>query len=432
MQDTIFAEATAPGRAGVSIIRVSGSRAPAVLSVFGIDNLKPRLATLRKLREPEGILDEALVLFFEENQSFTGETVVEFHLHGSRAIVRRMLTLLAEQPGLRMAEAGEFTRRALENGRMDLTQVEGLGDLINAETEAQRRQAYVGFSGGLSAKAADWRTDLVHAAALLEATLDFAEEDVPDNVVEEVQALIARTRDSLRSEIAGAEAAERVRDGFEVAIVGRPNVGKSTLLNALARRDVALISDLPGTTRDVLEVSFDLGGLAVTLIDTAGVRETEDTVEAMGVARARDRAFGADIRVFLVEPGDNPEELGVDIQAGDIIARAKADLHGADLDFAISGQSGAGLDELLQELRIRLEDLSARAGLATNLRQRLAIEGADQALLDATTRLTETPDATDLISEDLRRALGSLDVLIGRVDVENILDVVFSSFCIGK
>jgi len=285
--DTIFALATARGKAGVSIVRVSGPLAWASAAHFGVVNLVARQPKLARLTGSDGgLIDEALVLSFDDGQSFTGEQVVEFQVHGSPAIVAALLSELGSLDGLRLAEPGEFTRRALENGQLDLARVEGLADLIDAETEAQRKQALRVFSGALGKKADGWRTDLIRAAALLEATIDFADEDVPVDVTPEVTALVSGVRGELELEAQGVKAAERIRDGFEVAIVGPPNAGKSTLLNALAGREAAITSSVAGTTRDVIEVRMDLNGLPVTFLDTAGLRETTDEVEAVGVQRA--------------------------------------------------------------------------------------------------------------------------------------------------
>ena len=419
MGDTIFALASARGKAGVAVFRISGPGA--VASVSRLCSVPERMG-LRRLTWGE-VLDEALVLRFLAGASFTGEEVVELQVHGSLAVIRAVSAALVAV-GLRPAEAGEFTRRALENGRLDLARVEGLADLVEAETEAQRRQALRVFSGAIGARAEGWRAKLIRAAALIEATIDFADEDVPVDVTPEVIDLIETLQSELRAEIAGSVVAERVRDGFEVAIVGAPNAGKSTLLNALAGREAAITSEIAGTTRDVIEVRMDLGGLAVTLLDTAGLRETEDRVEAIGVARALQRAERADLRVFLLAAPD--EALMMTPLPGDVVVLGKGDLRGE----GVSGLTGLGVDDLVARVRAELEARAAGAGVMTRARHRYAMERAVEALDLARDRVKLV--GAELVAEDLRRAGRALDVLVGRVDVEDLLDEIFSSFCIGK
>ena len=427
--DTVFALATAPGRAGVAVIRISGPQALAACVKLCGDIPEPRIASVRVLRDASGVrLDEALVIVFSQGASFTGEEVVEFHLHGSIAVVNAVLRVLSELPDCRAAEAGEFTRRALENGRLDLAQVEGLADLIDAETEAQRRQALRVLSGDLGKVAEGWRRDLIRAAALLEATIDFADEEVPVDVTPEVTQLLAGVKVELSRECAGVQTAERVRSGFEVAIVGPPNVGKSTLLNALAGREAAITSEFAGTTRDVIEVRMDLSGLPVTLLDTAGLRETSDVVEGIGIQRARERAALADLRVFLLDEDGLPDFLPED---DDIVVRAKADLLD-DKTGAVSGMSGEGIESLVEEVSKRLSGRLAVLGVATRERHRVAMVRALAALSEAEMQLQLGPDMYDLAADDMRQAIRALESLVGRVDVENLLDEIFSSFCVGK
>lgn len=427
--DTIFALATAPGKAGVAVIRVSGSLAGAAGIALFDDLPKPRLASLRVLKNADGgRLDQALVLYFPEKNSFTGEEVIELHLHGSVAVVNAVLRVLSDMDGLRLAEAGEFTRRALENGCLDLAQVEGLADLIDAETEAQRRQALRVLSGDLGDLAGGWRTDLIRAAALLEATIDFVDEEVPVDVTPEVQTLLSGVRKELATEISGVDTAERIRTGFEVAILGAPNVGKSTLLNALAGREAAITSEYAGTTRDVIEVRMDLNGLPVTLLDTAGLRETSDHVEGIGIERAKARAKAADLRVFLIEQGQHPD---FDPLPEDILRTAKADLTN-DATGAVSGMTGQGVSELVQEITDTLSDRAGRSGIATRERHRTAMVRANDNLSAAHEVLAFGPDHYEIAAEELRSAIRALDSIVGRVDVENLLDEIFSSFCIGK
>lgn len=426
--ETIFALSTAQGKAGVAVIRLSGPDVPAAADVLCGGLPFPRRASLRVLRDRGGErIDEALVLYFPEHASFTGEAVLELQTHGSAAVIAALFRELGDIPGLRIAEPGEFSRRALGNGRIDLTQVEALADLLDAETEAQRRQAVRVLSGRLGALCSEWRQSLVRAAALLEVTIDFADEDVPVDVIPVVRALLEGVMAELRVQIGGARAAERVRAGFEVAILGAPNVGKSTLLNRLAGRDAAITSEHAGTTRDVIEVRMDLDGLPVTVLDTAGLRETSDAVEAIGIARARARAEAADLRVFLVEGDERFDDLQ---QPGDLIYRAKADLTGgAD---GISGLTGAGIDDLIASITAILRERAETVGMAIRARHAASMRKGLEALEEAVAFLDAGDAATDLAAENLHAAIRSLDSLVGRIDVEVVLGEIFASFCLGK
>tara|TARA_R110002012_G_scaffold93893_2_gene227701 strand:+ start:753 stop:2039 length:1287 start_codon:yes stop_codon:yes gene_type:complete len=427
--DTIFAQASAPGRAGVAVIRISGPQAFAIAHKISGKRPEGRTSVLRNLQDTAGeVIDQALVLSFPGPNSFTGEDVIEFQLHGSIAVVRAMLATLSEFPDTRIAEAGEFTRRALENEKLDLVQVEGLADLIEAETEAQRKQAVRVLSGHLGARVEEWRKDLIRAAALLEATIDFADEEVPIDVTPEVNDLLAKVGAELKAEIRGTHVAERVRSGFEVAIIGPPNAGKSTLLNALAGRDAAITSELAGTTRDVIEVRMDLGGLPVTLLDTAGLRDSEDQIEAIGIERAIERSKLADLRVFLAAPG---ESLMVSPEAEDIVLVPKADLV-SDSENGVSGKTGQGVSDLIARIQTTLSKRSSGVGWATHERHRVALEKAVSCLGEVDVILTRGPDFYDLAAEELRFAIRALESLVGRIDVENLLDEIFTSFCVGK
>jgi tRNA modification GTPase len=426
--DTIFAQATARGKAGVSVIRVSGPKAWDSARALAGKLPAPRMAGLRRLSVGGECLDEAVVLCFEAGASFTDEELVEFQVHGAVATVAALLRALGAMPGLRMAEPGEFTRRALENGRLDLAQVEGLSDLIDAETEAQRKQALRVLSGSVGEIVDRWRADLIRAAALIEATIDFADEDVPVDVTPEVATLVDGVRRAVAQELGRVHAAERIREGFEVAIVGRPNVGKSTLLNALAGREAAITSEFAGTTRDVIEVRMDIGGLAVTLLDTAGLRETDDAIEAIGVQRALERAEAADLRVFLVEKDDTPL---LEPQDGDLVVRAKGAL-GGEHGLSVSGKTGLGLDVLIRRITEVLTERASGAGVMTRERHRVAMARAFEALESAHLEVSGGPDRAEFAAESLRRAARALESLVGRVDVEHLLDEIFASFCIGK
>lgn len=427
--DTIYALATARGRSGLAVVRISGPESfPAGKVLAG--RLPPvRTASLRRLTWNGELLDEALVLTFAEGASFTGETVVELHCHGGPAVVGAVLRALSEQPGLRLAEPGEFTRRALENGVLDLAQVEGLADLIDAETEAQRRQAVRVLSGSVGQKVEGWRRDLIRAGALLEATIDFADEDVPVNVSPEVLGLIDGLMADLGREAAGVAAAERIRDGFEVAIVGAPNAGKSTLLNQLAGREAAITSEIAGTTRDVIEVRMDVGGLPVTFLDTAGLRDTEDRLERAGIDRAVARADAADLRLFLTD--GNPV-IGLAVRVDDLVVRGKADTLSGGEGLAVSGLTGEGVTELMARIGDILQNRVGSAGALVRERHRLAVTSAIAALAESRAEVVRDDSRVELAAEHLRQAVRALDALVGRVDVDDLLGEIFASFCIGK
>jgi len=428
--DTIFALASAAGKAGVSIIRVSGPDALRKAAALGA-TLTDHDRRLVRITDSDGaLIDQAFALSFAPGRSFTGEQVVELQTHGSPAIVVAVLRRLAEL-GLRQAEAGEFTRRALENGQLDLSQVEGLADLIDAETESQRIQAVRVFSGALGDLSHNWRKMLVRAAALLEATIDFVDEDVPVDVFPEVRSLVEKVISDLEHEASGVQIRERVRDGFEIALVGPPNSGKSTLLNRLAGREAAITSDIAGTTRDVIEVRMDLNGLPVTILDTAGLRASDDILEEMGIARGRARANAADVRVHLLNETEKPS--GTYDSGLDIYVQSKADL-GRDIKSlpCISGLTGEGIDALLDQIAKHLTEKIAGAGVATRTRHEQALVKSLVALRRVSFGLKDDSTSVDLMAEDLRVGIRALDSLIGRVDVENVLGEIFSSFCIGK
>ncbi len=427
---TIFALATALGKSGVAVIRLSGPLAFSATKRLAGSLPKHRVAGLRSLRDLGGaLLDQALVLTFEQGHSFTGEDVAELQLHGGPATIKAVLETLGNIEGLRLADPGEFTRRALENGCLDLAQIEGLSDLLEAETDAQRTQALRVFSGALGDKAEIWRKDLIRAAALLGATIDFVDEDVPVDVTPEVNALLNGVKAALTAEAAGVRMSERIRDGFEVAIVGAPNVGKSSLLNRLAGRDAAITSEVAGTTRDVIEVRMDLNGLPVTFLDTAGLRDTDDKVEGIGIERAISRAKAADLRVFLYE--QEPLNPQLEPEKEDIIVRSKADIY-EGAAFSVSGLTGEGLETLTNRISTVIENMARGAGIAIRERHRVAITRALDALETAQTELGYGMERSELAAEELHTAIRALDSLVGRVDVEHILDEIFSSFCLGK
>ena len=430
--DTIHALASGAGRAGVAVLRVSGPAADRVLAVLTGRPPPPlRQAALRLLRDSQGApIDRALVIRFAEAASFTGEPVVELHLHGGQAVVRAALAAVATAGPSRLAEPGEFTFRAFRNGRMDLAEVEALGDLLAAETAAQHRQAARLMDGRLHAAIEGWREALIAAAALVEVTIDWADEEVPEDTGPEVARLLGSVRSEIAAHLDTAEGAAKLRQGLEVAIIGAPNSGKSSLLNALAGREAAITSPVPGTTRDVLELRYDLEGLPVTFLDTAGLRATADPVEQIGVDRARARAGAADLRLLLAAP-DAP--AGPDLTAllapEDIRVASKADLGGGE-GLAVSVTTGEGLSALLSTITARLAPRVATDGLVAHERQRAALVAGLAALDRATAGLDR--HGPEEVSEDIRAAMRALERFTGRIGVEDMLGAVFSRFCLGK
>lgn len=418
--DTIFAESTPPGRGGVSVVRLSGPKARSAVEELAGKIAAPRVAALRALRDGDDLIDRALVLWFEKDRSFTGEEVAELHVHGAPVILSRLTSALLAR-GLRRAEAGEFSRRAFLNGKMDLAESEGLADLLSAETEAQRKLAMKTADGELGRKVNLLRSRLVRAGALVEASIDFADEEVPDEVPDEVFELVAEVRGSIADMLQTYPATERLRQGYEVAIVGPPNVGKSTLLNRIAQRDIALVSDIAGTTRDIIELRTDLRGLPVTFLDTAGIRDSIDPIEAMGVARATDRGRAADLRIHLVD-NDLPT---FEVCDGDLVVRSKSDLRAGD-GLRISARTAEGVAELLDLVYDELRGRVADSGIVSHKRQAEALRRAQNAL----NIVPGMPP--EVIAEFLRQAAVSLAEMIGQVGAEDYLDEIFSSFCIGK
>jgi tRNA modification GTPase len=447
MNDTIYAPATAAGRAAVAVVRVSGPRSADAVRALAGDLPRPRRAALRGLTRKGVGLDDALVLWFPGPASYTGEDAAEFHVHGGRAVVEALLEALAGE-GLRLAEPGEFTRRAFENGKLDLTQAEGVADLIDAETEAQRRQALGQLGGALSQRYDAWRGLLVQALAMLEAAVDFPDEELPADVA-------ARARpglEALEAEIAGAlgDAARgrRVRDGFRIALVGAPNAGKSTLLNALVERDAAIVTSTPGTTRDVIEVPLTLGGYKALLADTAGLRETEDAIEAEGVRRARAWAAEADLRLWVIDAAmfhvKQDNELAA-LRSGDWAVINKIDLVDAyrleELREVLAAQGlkvielaarkPGGVDEARAMLTAHVVDALSGAEFPAATRLRHA-ESLTEARVYLQRALSDVGLEVELAAEDVRLAARALSRITGRIDPEDVLDRVFSSFCIGK
>jgi tRNA modification GTPase len=452
-RDTIFALSSGRPPAAIAVIRVSGARAGFALQALIGRLPRPRHATLARVREPASgeIIDEALALWFPRPNSETGEDIAELQIHGGRAVIAATLRALGRIAGLRPAEAGEFTRRAFENGRMDLTAVEGLADLVAAETDAQRRQAFKHLKGLLGERAETWRTRLIEALALVEAGIDFSDEDdVPRETMVRALDLVRPLADEIARACAGT--GERLRDGLRVAIAGPPNAGKSTLFNRLARREAAIVSPFPGTTRDVLELHLDLGGYPVTVLDTAGIRDTDDPVEREGVRRATEQAAQASLVLWVVDATaeDVPEHYAetcpkpLEVAPGthlwrivnkiDLLPDGQADRpHAMERENVrlVSSTTGAGIDALVDAIgRFCEEFFSPEPALVTRARQRAHLEETGRALAGAQEAAAQGRE--EIMAEQLRLASRALGKLLGRVDVEDILEVIFRDFCIGK
>lgn len=443
-EPTIFALASAPGRAGVAVIRISGGGAARVLDFMAGPRGDPRRAVSRFIRHPETgeKLDRGVVIWFPSPQSFTGDDVVELHLHGGRAVVHAVLDALAAMPGLRMAEPGEFARRAFEAGKIDLAEVEGLADLIEAETDAQRRQALAQASGALSDLYDGWRGSLIEALGLIEAGIDFADEgDIGARTFADATSIISVLAHAIDHHLNDGRRGEILRDGFRVALTGPPNAGKSSLLNALARRDVAIVSEEAGTTRDVIEVRLDLAGMPIIVSDTAGFRETDGAIEREGMRRSQVVAEAADLVLWLTE-ASAPETVlppklvavadrtllvlnKVDLMAGGTAPPLPDDM------VPLSVKTGAGFDDLMRRITvIARERIGHQEEPAlTQVRHRKLVEACRD---DLKLFLSGAPEHVELRAEDLRRAADALGRITGRVDVEDVLDHIFGRFCIGK
>jgi tRNA modification GTPase len=483
-RETIYALSSGRPPAAIAVIRISGPRAGEALKSLAGKIPAPRKASLARIQGRDGaVIDDALVLWFPGPHSETGEDVAELQVHGGRAVIAAVFAALSEVAGLRPAEAGEFTRRAFENGKLDLTAVEGLADLVMAETEGQRRQAFRQLSGALGDRAESWRAQLIQALALVEARIDFADEaDVPQDLVTPALRIARALEGEIASVLADGGRGERLRDGLVVAIAGPPNAGKSTLLNRIAKRDAAIVSPFAGTTRDVIEVHLDLGGLPVTLLDTAGIRDTDDPVELEGVRRARERASAADLVLWVVDANESSRERRLPKAKWDRPARLEWLVHNKidllqrvtgsnehsiqnksnnerniqtnkslsgmvnkglsgstefefnqnELQFNVSAVSGEGFDLLLSRLGKYAAGFltGTELALVTRERHRRALEDVSAALRRALG--SDTADREDLLAEELRIAARALSRLTGRIDLEDVLDVIFRDFCIGK
>lgn len=460
-QKTIYALSTPPGVAALAVVRLSGPDTRAALSALNVPDLSPRMATLVKLHDPSisgssdhrALLDHALVTFFEGPRSFTGEDTAEISLHGGRAVVSGVMNALSTIQGLRLADPGEFTRRAFLNGKTDLTETEAVADLIHAETALQRVQALGQLNGRLKDLYDGWRHDIIRASAYIEAHLDFPDEDIPGDVMGPVRPAIQKLHDDIAAHLNDGKRGERIRDGVRIVILGAPNAGKSSLLNTLVKRDAAIVSEHAGTTRDVIDVHLDLDGVAVTLTDTAGLRATilgdsaPDAIERIGITRATERARDADLKLILIDGtggGAVDDEIREMIDDQSIIIWTKRDqitpsiIDQLSHEFphhqthVISVKTGDGVDALMAALSRTVHDIVGQAGEGASItrdRHRVALTAARDALSAVLGDATLPPE---LMAEELRGAVNALGRITGRVDVEDLLDVIFRDFCIGK
>lgn len=435
MKGTIFAPATAAGKAGVAVVRISGPEAHQVAErMCGKSSPTPRQALFTTVLTLNGTpIDDGLLLWFPAPASFTGEDVVELQIHGGRAIMASVLEELAKIEGLRPAERGEFTRRAVENGKMDLTAAEGLADLVDAETEEQRKQAFRQMNGALAGVYENWAAELKHLLAWTEAYIDFPEEEVPSDVSDSIRNRIIRLSAEIKAHLDDGRRGERLRDGYLITIVGAPNAGKSSLMNRLARRDVAIVSSIAGTTRDVIEVRLDINGYPVIAADTAGLRETSEEIEAEGIRRAYARAREADLVLEVIDALNPGIDSEIKLMPPEKTMRIVNKIDGTETlpegEAYISAKTGAGIDVLLEKIGRRVENvLSMREEPSlTRVRHRQALEECVEAL-DSALKVPEI----ELTAEDLRMAMRSVGRITGQVQVEELLDIIFRDFCIGK
>ena len=438
-EDTILALATGSLHAATALIRISGNAASTTANILGFKLQKQRLASVAILKDGERKLDEALVIFFKGPRSYTGEDVMELHVHGGRAVIEAVINTLQKQGGFRIAEPGEFTKRAVLNGKMDLTKAEGINDLIQAETEAQRVQSFAQVDGALSEIAFGWREKAIKIAAHVEAYIDFPDEEIPESTLtslgDEMSVLIRDIEKGLNDGRRG----EILREGFRVAVIGPPNAGKSTLVNWLSKRPVSIISEQPGTTRDVLEASLDLGGYPVIIADTAGLRASTDPIENEGIKRAQEWAKTANSRLILLEPSTEAgflERLKPNPEC-DLVVLNKIDLlprnFKKEQTLAISLKDEIGLDKLLNGLKkiVSKNMVGQEPPVITRTRHREALQSCLNSIKSAKTALL-SGEEPEIVAEELRAATKSLGRVVGAVDVEDLLDVVFGDFCIGK
>ena len=439
--DTIFSLATAVGRAATAMVRISGPRVNDVPELLGFARPEPKIASLRTLKHQKKKLDQSIVLFFNGPESYTGEDVMELHLHGGRAVIEGVYSALSAQEGFRFAENGEFSKRAVMNGRIDLTEAEGINDLINAETEAQRDQGLNQLEGALRLQLEKWSKDLKRFGAYIEAYIDFPDEEIPEKILNDLLQGVEATNKELKEFVDDDRKGEILRSGLKVAVIGPPNVGKSSFVNWLTKRDIAITSEKAGTTRDIVEAHLDLGGYPVTVADTAGIRASEDTIEQEGIRRARGWAESADLRVLILDPEtiENANQFGDLLKSDDPVLINKADQAATTKKKMavgyplVSVKTGYGLERALSELTTIAKKKmgTQRLTTITQARHRARLNDCLVALKKAHFGLQNHADL-ELIAEDFRSAIYCIGRITGHIDIEDLLDVVFKEFCIGK
>ena len=432
IKETIFALSTSPGKAGIAIIRVTGSRSFKIVENLTGSVPLPRVVSLRRLKYENELIDQALLVCFKSTASYTGEDMVEFHVHGSMAVIKALSEVLSHGFNLRIADPGEFTRRALENGCMDLSQVEGLLDLINSETKEQKNQSLKVLSGAIGDKSKNWRRTILSSLALAEVMIDFSDEDVPGNTVDDILSLVNSLVGTLNMEIKGSKSLRLIRGGFDVTIIGRPNIGKSSLLNYLAGTEKAIVSEKAGTTRDIIELSIDLCGFRVNFFDTAGIHKSMDLIEQIGIDRAKAKAAQSNMRIFLINPSDVVKDFGVEIKETDIILHAKSDIGKSSVYPGISSKTGEGVQDLLKKISKNIDLSTSYSSVLINDRHIQVIRNTISCLNLVRLELKKSEVQIEIVAENLRLAIMELDFLVGKINVEDVLGDIFSSFCIGK
>ena len=432
MKETIFALSTVPGLSAIAVFRISGPSAFSVLKNITRGNLpQNRLATLKKIFWEGEVVDKCIVITFKKNESFSGEKTVEIHCHGSVAIIEKLasiLTLCGPKLNLRPAEEGEFTRQAFYNGKMDLIQVEGLSELLRAETEAQRKISFDSLDGVVSKKVDTWKSKILSILAFLEADIDFNDQDIGDiNILNMISELI----ELLKKEQDGFKDIRSIKQGLEIAIIGPPNVGKSTLINNLVKRNVSLTSRIAGTTRDIIEAKVQINGVYVTFLDTAGLRDTKDTIEKKGISLIKKRLKTVALKIFLIKKESDLKSMGVKVGTNDLILKSKADRGNSTKYRGISGKTGFGVKDAVEKIGTKLPTVYVNSGVIATYRQQSKTNDLLSLLSDLTTDIKNGLDV-ELMAEKARDGLKIVEELTGKIDTEEVLGIIFKSFCIGK